>query len=667
MSSYQFPDLDNFTTQEVIDLIDDFNKFNSDENHFFYFYEIPITFKEIDALIKKSTISTSLWIFYLNYLAVVSETIQGRDLPYFQFYDIQQFDIKNNKINLKNETDSIVQTLTAEDAKKQIILVKLIKKYFLIVLYHEVIYLIDYSKNNQEQMKMIVNQLIDGLDYEIRLIQKFINFEASQYYFYFILLFLQGIKIDTIQLSEYDEKICHDRAVWLILSFGFDEIEKEFQEQIEIDNQHILKLKQNQALKELRKQRVAQLQPKKLNKVRLQTPKSKQEREQQINLLNERISYLKVLNGIGDDNDILTSEMFQIKMKKLNQDLETEFQNLDQIKQNQILYQSSQNQLLKNASQILQGKFDSQLFQGLGLQLQTKSKEETLKQLQEQNYQSIIDPIMRQEGKKLPPGKFVTVQKDNLIAMKYGIKISRDALYDLRNGRVRSEIIDFYFKFLQEFSTLCNERQAFMQIADFDNLIFEQRTGKEAPQQRYENYLSNFDYIYFPIKQGQVDEYSLGIIDVQNLVIRHYYLCYQKPKLPINSLQQIFRSWQIQEYDVIDEVQQRIDMQNRFLQFLIYWIRKQSHYYKLEKISNMKLWKIKIEEIKTVSQPYETGMYLLCVITNFCLKRKKVDTFQQNKDVIREILENVICSTGLQEKLNDRTAIDYFKKRIEAI
>ena len=60
----------------------------------------------------------------------------------------------------------------------------------------------------------------------------------------------------------------------------------------------------------------------------------------------------------------------------------------------------------------------------------------------------------------------------------------------------------------------------------------------------------------------------------------------------------------------------------------------------------MKLWKIKIEDIKTVTQPYETGMYLLCVITNFCLKRKRVDNFQ-NKDVIREILENIICSTGL--------------------
>ncbi|CAK94152.1 unnamed protein product (macronuclear) [Paramecium tetraurelia] len=666
MSQYQFPDLDNFTTQEVVDLVDDYYKFNSDENHFFYFHEIPILFKEIDALIKKSQFSNSLWIFFLNYLAVVSETMQGRDLPFFQFYDIQQFDVQNNKINLRNETDSIVQTLTVEESKKQIILVKLIKKYFLIILYHEVIYLVDYSKNNQEQMKMIVNQLTDGLDYEIRLIQKFINPEASPYYFYFLLSFLQGVKIDTIQLTEFEHKICHDRVVWLILSFGFDQIEKEFQEQIEIDQQNILKLKQNQALKELRKQRVAQLQPKKLNKVRLQTPKSKQEREQQINLLNERISYLKVLNGVGDDDDILTSEIFQIKMKKLNKDLETEFQNLDQIKQNQMLYSSSQNQLLKNASQILQGKFDSQLFQGLGLQLQTNSKVETLKQLQEQNYQSIVDPIMRQEGKKLPPGKFVTVQKDNLIAMKYGIKISRDALYDLRNGRVKSEIVDFYFKFLQEFSSLCNERQAFMQIADFDNLIFEQRTGKEAPQSRIENYLSNFDYIYFPIKQGQVDEYSLGVIDVQNLVIRHYYLCYQKPKLPVSSLQQIFRSWQIQEQDVIDEVQQRIDMQHRFLQFLIYWIRKQSYHYKMERISNMKLWKIKIEEIKTVSQPYETGMYLLCVITNFCLKKKKVDTFQ-NKDVIREILENVICSTGLQEKLNDRTAIEYFKKRIDAI
>lgn len=31
---------------------------------------------------------------------------------------------------------------------------------------------------------------------------------------------------------------------------------------------------------------------------------------------------------------------------------------------------------------------------------------------------------MRQEGKKLPPGKFVTIQKDNLIAMKYGIKVN---------------------------------------------------------------------------------------------------------------------------------------------------------------------------------------------------------------------------------------------------
>ncbi|CAD8110088.1 unnamed protein product [Paramecium sonneborni] len=666
MNQYTFPDLDNFTTQEVIDLINDYYKFTSDEKHFFYIYEIPIMFKEINDLIQKSQFTKSLWLFFFNYLAVFSETLKGRDLPFFQFYDIQQFDVKKNLIDLRNETDSIVQTQTMEESKKQIILVKLIKKYFLIILYHELIYLVDYSQNNLDQMKIIVNQLTDGLEYEIRLIQKFINLEASQYYFYFILSFLQGQKIDTIQLSQYDEKYCHDRIVWLILSFGFDEIEKEFQKQIEIDNENILKFKKNQALKELREQRVAQLQPKKLNRVKLQTPKSKKEREQQINLLNERISYLKVLNGIGDDDDILTSELFQIKMKKLNQDLETEFKNLDQIKQNQLLYQSNQNQLLKNASQILQGKFNSQLFQGLGLQIQTNSKEETLKQLQQQNYQSIVDPIMRQEGKKLPPGKFVSVQKDNLIAMKYGIKISRDALYDLRNGRVRSEIIDFYFKFLQEFSQFCNERQAFMQITDFDNLIFEQRTGQEAPQQKYENYLSNYDYIYFPIKQGQIDEYSLGVIDVQNLIIRHYYLCYQKPKMPISSLQSILRSWQIQDYQLIDEVQSRVDMQNRFLQFLIYWIRKQSHYYKLEKISNMKLWKIKIEDIQTVTQPQETGMYLLCVITNFCLKKKKVDGFQ-NKDVIREILENVICSTGLQEKLNDKTAIDYFKKRIEVI
>lgn len=44
---------------------------------------MPINFKEIDDLIKKSKFTNSLWIFFLNYLAVVSETMEGRDLPFF--------------------------------------------------------------------------------------------------------------------------------------------------------------------------------------------------------------------------------------------------------------------------------------------------------------------------------------------------------------------------------------------------------------------------------------------------------------------------------------------------------------------------------------------------------------------------------------------------------
>lgn len=48
--------------------------------------------------------------------------------------------------------------------------------------------------------------------------------------------------------------------------------------------------------------------------------------------MNEKISYLKILNGEGDDNDILSSETFKIRMEKLNKNIDQEFRDLDSLK-----------------------------------------------------------------------------------------------------------------------------------------------------------------------------------------------------------------------------------------------------------------------------------------------------------------------------------------------
>ncbi|TNV74762.1 hypothetical protein FGO68_gene17810 [Halteria grandinella] len=197
-----------------------------------------------------------------------------------------------------------------------------------------------------------------------------------------------------------------------------------------------------------------------------------------------------------------------------------------------------------------------------------------------------------------------------------------------------------------------------MFLEDFEDVICEQRTGKECIRSN-ENYLSNYDIIYFPIKQDE--EFSLGVLDVPNFTIKHYFLN-QRITQPVSSLQQIFKAWNIRDHEYINEIQIRQDQQHRYLQYLIYWVRRQAQIHQISKISDMKLWKIRIEDINTVSTVQETGMYLLLIITHMCIQSRKYNP--NNLVIIREILENIICTMGIQDKTSNKYAIEYFSKKI---
>lgn len=74
-----------------------------------------------------------------------------------------------------------------------------------------------------------------------------------------------------------------------------------------------------------------------------------------------------------------------------------------------------------------------------------------------------------------------------------------------------------------------------MPIEAFQDIMAEVKGGRVVNKQLYEfSYLSDYDRIYFPIKAGDFNEYSLAAIDTINLKIHHFYMMGEKKSISPN-------------------------------------------------------------------------------------------------------------------------------------
>ncbi|KAM3144684.1 hypothetical protein pb186bvf_003291 [Paramecium bursaria] len=602
---------------------------------FFDLKEIKISYLETEKLIDEGQISKQLWLFLINYLISYSYS-QDHQVPYFMFM-MQEKQQNSNKFTFQDLTSQLDQDQIRQD--KIVAIYKIGSKFLSFIQSKGVVYVVNYCNVPKSTVDFLLN---DFPGVQIKSTSKYITDDKSFYYFQHILLFIQGAKPESIQLTEFDDQYILPKLYWIVLKTGLSlrEFQYEAQQQEEIDHREhdMIILKKKQMADQIRKLRKKEIEPVN-NRVKLATPKNMEERKEQMQKLKTRIAYLKEMNGEPlEDQDVLDAEIYKQKYNNLNLQIDEELKQLDQIKQTQLILQTSNNKFLQNASNILQGKFYDQIFQGMGLQINNKSKTEILQQMKQKNFETISQPLIQNNNHAQIPGVFINVPREQIVAYRYKIQITKQMLRDYRQGYIHDDIINFYMGFLNELCRIYKVKSYFMKV---ESLLIRQSSE--------ENYVVNYDKIYFPIRDQTSKEYSVGYIDTQQFKISHYLLYEQINFQPVGEQQKMMQLWQIDKNDPLGIKKERQQYQDMILKSIINWIRLQAQEFNLKNFHDMQLWTIRIQEVNTVQKINLTGLYSLVCLSYLAINQKNFDNPKKIKEQ-EQYIESLLVQIGVNQR-----------------